>query len=180
MSRKRTGRRTGLDYVIRSFNLMVGEKGKKPVQLESYVIPRESRYYIVTHMGGTGYRFKYLWYYPDRGVRRVAGNVGKGWNFNLAEDDWSLTMPAGLHPCVASFLPTSQSLFGTVEPRAEYVTKFEVTVRPGLNVYVVNYVYHRDEPYIFIKRLELEEGARVDQKGSTLVLKETYRVYGAD
>ncbi|MCP4668765.1 MAG: hypothetical protein GY849_20690 [Deltaproteobacteria bacterium] len=180
LSRKRTGRRSGLDYVIKNFTLMVGEKGKKPVQMESYIIPRESRYYIVTHKGGTGYRFKYLWYYPDRGARRVAGNVGKGWNFKLAEADWALPMPTGFHPCVASLVPISQSLFGTVEPRAEYVTKFEVAVRPGLNVYVINYVYHRDEPYIFVRRLELEEGSRLDQKGSTLTLKDTYRVYGSD
>lgn len=179
-SRRKTERRTDLDYVIRNFTLMIREKGKRPVQLASYVLPRESEYYFITQKGGTGYRFKYLWFYPGRGTRRVAGNVGKGWNFQLAEADWTIGMPTGVHSCIASLMPASQSLFGTVEPRAEYVIKFKVAVKKGMNVYVVNYVYHRDEPYIFVRRLELEEGEHVGQKGATLTLRQSYNVYGSD
>jgi hypothetical protein len=179
--RKAYDRAMGLDYVIRNFSLMIKERGKKTIELASYILPKMSDYYyIADRKEGSGYRFKYLWYYRNRGTRRVAGGVGKGWNFRMADRDWSLKLLTGYHTGIATFAPVSQSLYGSVTTRPEYVSKFKILIKPGLNVYVVNYVYHRDEPYIFVRRLDLKEGSPVSDKKSKLTLVETHTVYGSD
>ena len=73
----------------------------------------------------------------------------------------------------------SESQYGSKRPRSDYVTRFKFSVTPGLNVYVINYVYRRDRPEIFVRRLEIEAIKDVPIR-SIKKITEVYRVYGND
>jgi len=181
MQSRRKGFRssTGTDYVIRSFRLMIKEKGKERIELESYMLPGTSDYYHISSADGTGYSFRYIWFYPNRGTRAASATVGKGWKFSFADPNWSIKLPEGTHEVLSSFRPVVRSLFGKIVSRPDYLKKFYVSVKPGLNIYVVNYAYHRDIPHIFFKRLVITEGT-VHKMGKTKSLMESRFVYGSD
>jgi hypothetical protein len=88
-------------------------------------------------------------------------------------------MPVGTHTATATFEPIAESEYGTKKPRSEYVSRFKFSVRPGLNIYVINYVYRRDQPEIFVRRLEIE-GSRDEPVKGIKKITEIYRVYGGE
>jgi hypothetical protein len=182
MQSRRKGFRssTGTDYVIRSFRLMIKEEEKERIELESYVLPGTSNHYHISTADGPGYTFRYIWYYPNRGIRAASATVGKGWKFSYAEPNWSIQLPEGTHEVLASLTPVVRSLFGKIVSRPEYFKKFYVSVKPGLNVYSVNYAYHRDIPRIFVKRLVITEGPLINKAGTKKSLTESRFVYGSD
>jgi len=126
---------------------------------------------------GRKYRFKYLWSLQGKGKRLAPEESGKSWNFYLAEDDWSIKMPVGVHSAVASFRPVAQRLYGAIMTQPEYLNEFRFEVRPGLNVFVVNYVFHRDNPAIFIKRLVLSDTDDPLKRKTIISMQETSAGY---
>jgi len=97
----------------------------------------------------------------------------------VAEQDYRNIMPVGTHTATATFEPIAESEYGTKKPRAEYVSRFKFAVRPGLNIFVINYVYRRDQPEIFVRRLEIE-GSRDEPVKGIKRITEIYRVYGVE
>ncbi|MCP4665916.1 MAG: hypothetical protein GY849_06085, partial [Deltaproteobacteria bacterium] len=178
--RKGQGSMTGTDYVIKGFKLMLKEKGKDRIPLESYVLPRTSDYFHISAADGTGYRFGYTWFYPNRGTRSAPASVGKGWKFNFADPKWSIQLPWGRHEILATFTPVVRNMFGKIVSRPDYFKKFYVLVKPGLNIYVVNYAYHRDIPRVFVRRLVITEGTWTEKTGTTMTMSESRFVYGSD
>jgi hypothetical protein len=88
-------------------------------------------------------------------------------------------MPVGIHTATANLKPVAETEYGSKLPRSEFVTKFKFSVRPGLNIYVVNYVYRRDRPEIFVRRLEIADTQ--DEKGKGIKkITAVYKVYGLD
>ena len=75
--------------------------------------------------------------------------------------------------------PIAESEYGSKMPRSEFVYRFKFAVKPGLNVYVINYVYRRDQPMIFVRRLEIE-GSRDEPTRAIKRITEVYRVYGEE
>ena len=97
----------------------------------------------------------------------------------MAEADWSLKLPVGIHTATATLEPVAESEYGTKRPKAEYVRKFKFSVSPGLNVYAINYVYRTDRPEIFIRRLDFSKPE--DERGKGILrIREIYKVYGLD
>jgi hypothetical protein len=171
-----------LSYVIKNFGLVVRENSGDAFELESYVIPRESNYYFIPYRREKeelGLRFMYLWNIRGRSSRPSTWETGKGWKFYMAEADWSLKLPVGIHTATATLEPVAESEYGTKRPKAEYVRKFKFSVSPGLNVYAINYVYRRDRPEIFIRRLDFSKPE--DERGRGILrIREIYKVYGLD
>lgn len=170
-----------LSYVIKTFGLVIKENGGDAYKLESYVIPKESDYYFIPYRrkGELGLRFRYLWNTSGRSSRPSTWETGKGWKFYVAEADWPLKLPVGIHTATATLKPVAESEYGTKRPKSEYVSKFKFSVRPGLNIYVVNYVYRRDRPEIFVRRLELAKPEYEKGKG-IMRITAVYKVYGLD
>ena len=48
-----------------------------------------------------------------------------------------------------------------------------------MNIYVVNYVYRRDKPEIFVRRLEIEGSEDLPVR-SIKKITEVYKLYGSD
>jgi len=97
----------------------------------------------------------------------------------VADQDFKNIMPVGTHTATATFEPIAESEYGTKKPRAEYVSRFKFSVKPGLNIYVINYVYRRDQPEIFVRRLAIE-GSRDEPVKGIKRIREIYRVYGGE
>jgi len=171
-----------LSFVIKNFDLVIKERGGKASNLEPYILPVESQYYFVPYRQGKeewGLRFMYLWSTRGRSQRPSAWESGKGWQFYVAQGDWSFKMPVGIHTATANLKPVAETEYGSKLPRSEFVTKFKFSVRPGLNIYVVNYVYRRDRPEIFVRRLEIADTK--DEKGKGIKkITAVYKGYGLD
>jgi len=171
-----------LGFVIKNFALVIKETGGKASKLQSYILPTESNYYYIPYMQGKeewGLRFLYLWNTQGRSEDPSAQESGKGWQFYMASEDWSLKMPVGVHTATATLKPVAETEFGSKLPRSEFVTKFKFSVRPGLNLYVINYVYRRDRPEIFVRRLEIVDTKDKMGKGIKKITA-VYKVYGLD
>lgn len=168
-----------LSFVIKNFGLVIREGGGEAYPLEPYIIPKESQYYFMPYIKGkNGLRFIYLWNQRGKSRKPSSRETGKGWNFFMAEKDWPNIMPVGIHTATATLEPIAETDYGTKRARSEYVTRFKFAVRPGLNIYVVNFVYRRDRPEIFVRRLEIE--GTMDQPVKAVKrIKEVYEVYGA-
>ncbi len=147
----------GLNYVIKSFSLMIKTAGGKATELECYTVPKRSDFYQLAKRNGPNLRFKYLWGDRGRGLQIAPEESGKSWSFFMAEDNWSMKLPVGFHTAVATFKPVAQRLYGSITSKPDYIREFRFRVNPGMNVFVVNYVYHRDDPAIFVRRLDLSE-----------------------
>ena len=167
-----------LSYVIKNFGLVVKEAAGTAYQLESYIIRERSDFYFVPYRPeGTGLRFMYLWSKRGRSRNPSPHETGKGWKLDVAEQDYRNILPVGTHTATATFEPIAESEYGTKKPRAQYVSRFKFSVKPGLNIYVINYVYRRDQPEIFVRRLEIE-GSRDEPVKGIKRIAEIYRVYG--
>jgi len=169
-----------LSYIVKNFGLVVKEAAGTAYQLQSYIILEKSDFYFVPYRPeGTGLRFMYLWAKRGRSKNPSPRETGKGWKLYVAEQDYRNIMPVGTHTATATFEPIAESEYGTKKPRAEYVSRFKFSVKPGLNIYVINYVYRRDQPEIFVRRLEIE-GSRDEPVKGVKRIAEIYRVYGGE
>ncbi|MBW2605761.1 MAG: hypothetical protein JRE28_15880 [Deltaproteobacteria bacterium] len=169
-----------LSYIIRNFGFVVKETDGVANSFEAYMIPKGSDFYLVPYRPeGTGLRFMYLWAKRGRSKNPSAHETGKGWKLYVAERNYRNIMPVGTHTATATFEPIAESEYGTKKPRAEYVSRFKFSVKPGLNIYVINYVYRRDQPEIFVRRLEIE-GSRDEPVKGVKKITEIYRVYGGE
>ena len=169
-----------LSYIIKAFGLVVKESGGEAHQLRSYIIPEKSDFYFVPYRSeGTGLRFMYLWSKRGRSKNPSPHETGKGWKLYVADQDFKNIMPVGTHTATATFEPIAESEYGTKKPRSEYVSRFKFSVKPGLNIYVINYVYRRDHPEIFVRRLEIE-GSKDEPVKRLKKITEIYRVYGGE
>lgn len=171
-----------LSFVIKNFTLLTKETNGKAAILEPYMLPIASDYYFVPYEQGKGewgLRFMYLWSTPGRSQKPSDWESGKGWQLYVAQEDWSFKMPVGVHTATATLKPVAETEFGTKLPRSEFVSKFKFAVKPGKNIYVINYVYRRDKPEIFIRRLEIKDTK--DEKGEGIKkITAIYKVYGLD
>jgi len=169
-----------LSYIIKNFGLVVKDAEGAAYQLQSYIIPEKSDFYFVPYrLEGTGLRFMYLWSKSGRSTNPSPHETGKGWKLYVADQDFKNIMPVGNHTATATFEPMAESEYGTKKPRAEFVSRFKFSVKPGLNIYVINYVYRRDQPEIFVRRLEIEGSKDQPVKGIKRIT-EIYRVYGGE
>ncbi len=169
-----------LSYIINDASLVIKEKGGLAYKFEPYVIPEESDYYFLPFAGNeTGLRFQYIWGKPGLSKRVSPLETGKGWKLHQALEDYENILPIGTHIATATLSPMAESQYGSKRPRSDYVTRFKFSVRPGLNIYVINYVYRRDRPEIFIRRLEIDAIKDVPIR-SIKKITEVYRVYGSD
>ena len=169
-----------LSYIINDASLVVKEQGGVAYQFEPYVISEQSDYFFIPFSGDqTGLRFQYIWGKPGLSKRVSTLETGKGWKLHLALEDYENIMPVGNHIATATLTPMAESQYGSKRPRSDYVTRFKFSVRPGLNVYVINYVYRRDRPEIFVRRLEIEAIKDVPIR-SIKKITEVYRIYGND
>lgn len=170
-----------LSYVIRDFGLVVQEEGGKTLELETYVVPKKSRYYYMPLKsgGGDGLRFEYLWFEPGKSTEPAMEEGAGGWRFFNAQGDWALKMPLGVHTATATFSPVAESIYGSKMARSEFIRRCKFFVAPGLNVYTVNYVYRRDKPEIFFSRLEIGPSKEERQGGRGVQeIVEHYPLYG--
>ena len=103
---------------------------------------------------------------------------GKGWKLNMAQEDYDIVLPVGANMATAVLSPIAESLYGSKTPRADYVIRFKFLVKPGLNIYVINFEYKRDWPEIYVRRLEIETTRDVPKIKSIKTITEVYRVYG--
>ena len=169
-----------LSYIIKDASLVIKEQGGVAYKFEPYVLPEKSDYYFVPFSDDeTGLRFQYIWGKPGLSKRVSAIETGKGWKLHLALEDYENIMSVGNHIATATLSPMAESQYGSKRPRSDYVTRFKFSITPGLNVYVVNYVYRRDRPEIFVRRLEIDATRDVPIR-SIKKITEVYRVYGSD
>ena len=169
-----------LSYIINDASLVVKEQGGTAYQFEVYVLPEQSDYFFIPFSGDqTGLRFQYIWGKPGLSKRVSTLETGKGWKLHEALEDYENIMPVGNHIATATLSPMAESQYGSKRPRSDYVTRFKFSVVPGLNVYVVNYVYRRDRPEIFVRRLEIDAIKDVPIR-SIKKITEVYRIYGSD
>jgi len=169
-----------LSYIIKNFNFFVKETDGHAYKLEAYIVPQESNFYFVPYRPeGTGLRFMYLWSRSGRSKKPSPHETGKGWKLYVADQDFKNIIPVGTHTATATFEPIAESEYGSKKPRSEYVSRFKFSVKPGLNIYVINYVYKRDQPEIFVRRLEIE-GSRDEPVKGIKRIREIYRVYGGE
>ncbi|MDZ7699060.1 MAG: hypothetical protein U5R49_19735 [Deltaproteobacteria bacterium] len=171
-----------LSYVIKNFTLTIREEGEgeggKAYPLQPYVLPRESRYYFIPYLEGEkALRFVYLWNEPGKSKKPSSRDSGAGWSLFQAEADWPNMLPVGNHTATVTLSPIAETDYGTKRERAEYVTRFRFAVRPGLNIYVINYVYRMDRPEIFVRRLEVG-GPEERDVGRVRSITEIFDVYG--
>ena len=167
-------------YVIKDATFLVKEQGGTVHIFEPYVLPESSDYYFLPFSdGGLGLRFQYIWGKPGLSKRLSTQGTGKGWKLHQALDDYENVMAVGTHVATATFSPIAESMYGSKRPRSKYVSRFKFSVSPGLNVYVINYVYRQDRPEIFIRRFEIEATQNVPIK-SIKKITEVYRVYGSN
>jgi len=167
-----------LSYIIKNVGLVIKEADGTTYPFEFYILPRSSDFYFIPFEEGVlGLRFMYLW--AKRGLSKNPSphESGKGWRLYVAQEDYRTVMPLGTHIATATLEPIAESEYGTKKPRSEYVSRFKFDVLPGLNVYVVNYVFRRDWPEIFVRRLEIE-GTRDEPVREVKRITEVYRVYG--
>ncbi|MBW2708582.1 MAG: hypothetical protein JRD04_04755 [Deltaproteobacteria bacterium] len=169
-----------LSYIIQDATLIIKEQDGMAHKFEPYVLPEKSDYYFLPFNDDeTGLRFQYIWGKPGLSKRISTHETGKGWKLHLALEDYENILPVGTHVATASLSPMAESQYGSKRPRSDYVTRFKFSVTPGLNIYIVNYVYRRDRPEIFIRRLDIE-GTRDVPIKSVKKITEVYRVYGSD
>jgi hypothetical protein len=167
-----------LSYIIKNVSLVVKETGGPAYPFEFYILPKKSDYYFIPYQAGEGgLRFMYVW--GKRGLSKNPSphESGKGWKLYLADQDYSNIMPLGTHMATATLEPIAESEYGSKKPRSEYVSRFKFDVLPGLNIYVINYVFRRDQPEIFVRRLDIE-GTRDEPMRAVKRITEVYRVYG--
>jgi hypothetical protein len=169
-----------LSYIIKTATLVIKEQGGIGYKFEPYVLPEKSDYYFLPFSDDeTGLRFQYIWGKPALSKRVSTLETGKGWKLHLALEDYENIMSVGDHIATATLSPMAESQYGSKRPRSDYVTRFKFSVSPGLNIYVINYVYRRDRPEIFVRRLDIE-GARDLPIRSIKKITEVYRVYGSN
>ncbi|MBW1779183.1 MAG: hypothetical protein JRL30_00395 [Deltaproteobacteria bacterium] len=169
-----------LSYIIKNFALVVSETGGEAHVLEAYILPKKSDFYFIPYQkGGTGLRFMYLWSNRGRSKNPSAHETGKGWKLYMAEEDYRNIMPVGTHMATATLEPIAESEYGSKKTRSEYVSRFKFFIKPGLNIYVINYVYRRDRPEIFVRRLEIE-GSKDEPTKAVKKITEIYQVYGGE
>ena len=169
-----------LSYIIKDATFVVKEQSGMTTTFEPYVLPEKSDYYFLPFSDDeTGLRFQYIWGKPGLSKRASTHETGKGWKLNLALEDYENIMPVGTHIATATLSPMAESQYGSKRPRSDYVTRFKFFVEPGLNIYVINYVYRRDRPEIFVRRLEVDAVRDVPIR-SIKKITEVYRVYGSD
>ncbi len=169
-----------LSYIINDASLVVKEAGGLAYRFEPYVLPEGSDFFFIPFSGDeTGLRFQYIWGKPGLSKRVSTIETGKGWKLHQALEDYENIMPTGNHTATATLSPMAESQYGSKRPRSDYVSRFKFSVNPGLNVYVINYVYRRDRPEIFVRRLEIEAVKDVPIR-SIKKITEVYRVYGSD
>lgn len=170
-----------LSFVIRNFGLVIKEGASPAEQLQAYVVPKKSQFYFIPYgEGENGLRFTYLW--AARGLSRNPSmrETGKGWKLYVAEEDYRNVLPVGTHMATATLEPIAESEYGSKKPRSEYVSRFKFAVQPGLNIYVINFVYRRDRPEIFVRRLEIDGVRNVREQWAVKRITEVYRVYGEE
>jgi hypothetical protein len=169
-----------LSYIIQDATFVIKEQGGMATRFEPYVLPEKSDYYFLPFSDDeTGLRFQYIWGKPGLSKRVSTHETGKGWKLHLALEDYGNILPVGTHIATATLSPMAESQYGSKRPRSDYVTRFKFFVQPGLNIYVINYVYRRDRPEIFVRRLDIE-GTRDVPIRSIKKITEVYRVYGSD
>ena len=169
-----------LSYMIKNFGLVIKDTTGTANTLEAYMIPKKSNFYFIPYReAGTGLRFMYLWGLRGKSKNPSPHETGKGWKLYVADEDYKNLMPVGTNTATATLQPISETEYGTKKPKAEYVSRFKFDVKPGLNIYVINYVYRRDHPEIFIRRLEIE-GSEDESVRGIKRIKEVYRVYGEE
>ena len=167
-----------MSYIIKECSLVIKENMDSAYPLEPYVLERSSDYYFIPfEKGDTGLRFMYLWNRSGKGRRLSMLETGMGWKLHTAEQDWPNMLKVGLHVATATLKPLAESDYGTKKPRSEFVTRFKFSVKPGLNIYVVNFVYRRDQPEIFVRRLEIE-GSKDDPVKGIRKITEVFKVFG--
>lgn len=169
-----------LSFIIRNFGFVVKETNGESFPLQPYIVPKESDFYFVPYREeGTGLRFMYLWSQRGKSKKPSTVETGKGWKLYVAEQDYRTIMPVGTHTATATLEPIAESEYGSKQPRSEFVSRFRFSVKPGLNIYVLNYVFRRDKPEIFVRRLEIE-GTRNQPVKAIKKITEVYRVYGGE
>ena len=167
-----------MSYIIKECSLVIKESTDSTYPLEPYVLQRSSDYYFIPfEKGDMGLRFIYLWNRSGKSKRLSMLETGMGWKLHTAEQDWPNMMKVGLHVATATLKPLAESDYGTKKPRSEFVTRFKFSVKPGVNIYVVNFVYRRDRPEIFVRRLEIE-GSKDDPVKGIKKITEVFKVFG--
>ena len=169
-----------LSYIVQDATFIIKEQGGMGNKFEPYVLPEKSDYYFLPFSDDeTGLRFQYIWGKPGLSKRVSPHETGKGWKLHLALEDYENILPVGTHIATATLSPMAESQYGSKRPRSDYVTRFKFSVAPGLNIYVINYVYRRDRPEIFVRRLEIDATRDVPIR-SIKKITEVYKVYGSD
>ncbi len=167
-----------MSYIIKECSLVIKENADSAFPLEPYVLQESSDYYFIPfEKGESGLRFMYLWNQSGKSKRLSMLETGMGWKLHTAEEDWPMQLSIGLHVATATLKPMAESDYGTKKPRSEFVTRFKFSVKPGLNIYVVNYVYRRDRPEIFVRRLEIE-GSKDEPVKGIRKITEVFKVFG--
>ncbi|MBN2124572.1 MAG: hypothetical protein JW821_09790 [Deltaproteobacteria bacterium] len=172
----------GTGFAVARFGLLVKTQDQETLRLESYRLPKESDYYFITDKEGNQYRFEYIWYQPDQSdiPSSGAGGIEEAWKIYVAKGDWALRMPVGTHIGLAELDPITQKLFGASTRKPTYHKRFRFVVEPGLNIYVVNFAHMLNQPKIFIRRLDISEGAGTPIMGTVKKLIRATHVYGSD
>ena len=157
---KEEGGYSDVSYVIKSFSLLLKGMESGITELEPYQITKSSNFYAVPTGIGDMLQFQFLWGMPGLGSTPFVDESSMGWNFMMAEKDWSILLPTGNYTVIAAFKPIIQRTYGSVNQKPEIVREFSFSVEPGLNVFLVNFAYQRDNPAIFFKKIIFDENIR--------------------
>ena len=166
---KEEGGFSGISYVIKSFSLLLKGMESGVVELEPYQITKSSNFYAVSMGMGDMLQFQFLWGMPGLGTTPFVDDTSMGWNFMIAEKDWSIIIPTGNYTVTAAFKPVVQRMYGSVNQKPEIVKEFSFSVEPGLNVFLVNFAYQRDNPAIFFRKIILEKNKK---DNSSIIIKD--------
>jgi len=166
---KEEGEFSGISYVIKSFSLLLKGTENGSVELEPYHITKSSNFYAVSTEARDMLQFQFLWGMPGLGATPFVDDTSTGWNFMMAEKDWPIILPTGNYSVIAAFKPVIQRMYGSVNQKPEITREFFFSVEPGLNVFLVNFAYQRDNPAIFFKRIVFEKN-KIDH--SSMIIKD--------
>lgn len=167
-----------LSYVIKDISFIIKTPKSEAYNLELYVLPKRSDFYFLpSSTENRGFRFKYLW--GKRGESKKPAHIESenGWKLHEASMDYENILPTGPVIATATFTPVVENQYGTKRSRPEYVNRFKINIKPGLNFFVINYVYRQDRPEIFVWRLEIDKGSD-DPTPSIKKITEVFQLYG--
>lgn len=167
-----------INNVVTLFTLLIRPDDEGPaIPLRPYIIPRKSRYYLFQDdLTGERYRFKYIWYYPNKSDIPAPGGAGYSETFFAAPKDWKIFLAPGTYTALAT-VKAVRERYQTQEALPEYSQKFKFRVEPGENIFVVNYSCHKDKPKIYARRIELGHAKGIAAGCAVTKIIEVLKVY---